>query len=96
MYLTRFTLNTALLVPLLLTAPAGLAEGRHDHAPHHDDDLAHRQYDSHVHGMGTLNLVADGSEVHIELDSPAANLVGFEHAPSSATDRAGWTRAFAG
>jgi hypothetical protein len=44
---------------------------------------SHRPQTSHVHGIAALNLVVDGKAVHIELNSPAANLVGFEHAPAS-------------
>jgi hypothetical protein len=33
--------------------------------------------------------------VHVELDSPAANIVGFEHAPSSETDHAALDKAVA-
>lgn len=53
-----------------------------------DEPHAHRPQTSHVHGSATLNLVADGEVVHIELISPAANLVGFEHVPVSETEHA--------
>ena len=43
----------------------------------------HREHGAHVHGIGQLNVVLDGSTLEIELDSPAMNLVGFEHAPRS-------------
>jgi hypothetical protein len=48
-----------------------------------DESHLHQQQTSHVHGIAALNLAVDGKAVHIELDSPAANLVGFEHAPVS-------------
>jgi len=48
----------------------------------------HRPQTSHVHGIAALNLVADGAVIHIELISPAANLVGFEHAPASEAEHA--------
>ena len=47
----------------------------------------HRQHASHVHGIGHLNVAVDGKVVYIELASPAANIVGFEHLPSSETER---------
>ena len=37
----------------------------------------------HEHGVASLNLVVDGNLVSLELDSPAANLVGFEHTPGT-------------
>ena len=40
-------------------------------------------HDAHVHGEATLNLVIDGNEFLLELESPAANLLGFEHAPQN-------------
>jgi hypothetical protein len=41
----------------------------------------------HVHGIGALNLAVDGTEVFIELHSPAADVFGFEHAPRTAEQR---------
>ena len=49
---------------------------------------SHRQQTGHVHGSAALNLVTDGAVIHIELISPAANLVGFEHAPASEAEHA--------
>lgn len=42
-----------------------------------------RQHGSHVHGVGKLNVALDGKDLIIELGSPAANIVGFEHAPKN-------------
>ncbi len=39
-----------------------------------------RQLDSHNHGEAELNVVIEGNQVSLALLSPAANLVGFEHA----------------
>ena len=47
-----------------------------------------RQHDSHAHGIGELNVVVEGDELAIELISPAANIVGFEHAPSNDEQKA--------
>jgi hypothetical protein len=47
----------------------------------------HRQLDAHVHGEALLDLAVEGPEVLIALTSPAANLVGFEHAPASEAER---------
>ncbi len=44
---------------------------------------ATRQHDSHTHGIGHLNVVLDGKELVLELRSPSANIVGFEHAPKN-------------
>ena len=56
-----------------------------------EDDDHHHQHgslDAHEHGVASLNLVVDGNQVSLELDSPAANLVGFEYQPSTDEDRA--------
>lgn len=42
-----------------------------------------RHHDSHVHGEGMLNIAIENKEIHIELESPAANIVGFEHSPQN-------------
>lgn len=47
----------------------------------------HREHGAHVHGVGQLNIALDGTQLEIELDSPAANLVGFEHAPRNAAEQ---------
>jgi hypothetical protein len=47
----------------------------------------HREHGAHVHGVGQLNVALDGTLLEIELDSPAANLVGFEHAPRNDTEK---------
>ena len=41
---------------------------------------------AHVHGIAELNLVLEGHDLHLELRSPAMNLVGFEHEPRSKAD----------
>lgn len=43
----------------------------------------HREHDAHEHGHGSLDVVADGDELVIELRIPAVNVVGFEHEPST-------------
>lgn len=80
-------LNTLLLAPLVLTIPVTSLAEEHEH------EHEHRQHDAHVHGIAGLNLALEGDEVHIELDSPAANIVGFEHAPSSEADHAALDKA---
>ncbi len=48
-----------------------------------DDAPTHRQHAAHAHGIGRLNLALENQELYVELHSPAANIFGFEHAPSS-------------
>ncbi len=42
-----------------------------------------REHSAHVHGIGQLNIALDGNDLMLELRSPAANIVGFEHAPET-------------
>jgi hypothetical protein len=46
----------------------------------------------HEHGKVTLNVALDGSTLSIELDAPAANVVGFEHPPRTADEHAAVAR----
>jgi len=80
-------LTLALAAPLMLIAPWASAGDDHDHE--------HRQQEAHVHGIAALNLALEGKELQLELDSPAANIVGFEHAPSSDEDQAAMDKAVA-
>ena len=49
---------------------------------------AERQLDAHNHGFGELNVAIEGQTVVIELNSPAFNIVGFEHSPETNKDKA--------
>jgi hypothetical protein len=66
--------------------PLAVAHAHDDHD--HDHDHAHGTLGAHEHGVAKLNAVLDGNTLELELDSPAMNLVGFEHAASTDTDKA--------
>ncbi len=61
------------LVPLFLAAAA--VGQSHDH----DHDELRRQAGVHVHGIAQLLVVADRDHLAITLETPAVNVVGFEH-----------------
>ena len=42
--------------------------------------------EAHVHGIAEINLVMEGEDLHLVFQSPAMNLVGFEHAPKTEAD----------
>ena len=71
-----------LALPFALLPGFVLAAGQHDHDHDHHDRLG-----AHEHGAAELDAALDGSMLEIELRSPAMNLVGFEHAPSSDADK---------
>jgi hypothetical protein len=47
------------------------------------EEHEHRHHGAHVHGVARLNVAIEGKELYLELESPAMNLVGFEHMPSN-------------
>ena len=97
MCLKRTVLTFSLLSFLVLVVPGAFAgeQQDHDHKHEQEHEDEHREHGAHVHGIAALNLALEGSEVHVELDSPAANIVGFEHAPSSEADHAALDKAVA-
>ncbi|MBJ9977458.1 DUF2796 domain-containing protein [Pseudomonas sp. S75] len=55
---------------------------------HDDHDEAHGTLPAHEHGVARLNVGLDGNTLELALESPAMNLVGFEHMPGSDADKA--------
>jgi len=49
---------------------------------------ARREAGAHVHGAGRLGIVIEGNTVSLELDTPAHDVLGFEHAPRTAQQKA--------
>ena len=47
----------------------------------------------HVHGLATLDIAVDGSELAITFRAPAINVIGFEHAPATADEKSAVARA---
>jgi len=74
---------------LLLALPFALLPLAMAHAaPEHDHDHEHGSLGAHEHGVGRLDVALEGRTLEFELDSPAMNIVGFEHAATSAEDKA--------
>jgi hypothetical protein len=48
-----------------------------------------RHHDAHVHGVAHLNAAVEGTRIHLEFTSPAANIVGFEHQPRTPEQKDG-------
>ena len=71
----------------LLTAFPLMAAAEEKHHHNHGDveeHGEHRDLGAHEHGVAELGLAADGQDLVIEFESPAANLIGFEHMPRTA------------
>ena len=47
----------------------------------------HKEHGAHAHGHGTLEVAAEGEELVLMLRVPGANVVGFEHEPSTDAER---------
>lgn len=76
----------ALLVAMaaLMSATVSAVEPAKDDKDHEQE---HRQLGAHVHGMASLKIALEEQAVAIELESPAANLVGFEHSPENVEEQ---------
>lgn len=77
---------------LLLALPFALlplvAAQAHEHGHDHDHEHSHDSLGAHEHGVASLNAALDGNVLELQLESPAMNLVGFEHAAKSDADKA--------
>lgn len=77
---------------LLLALPFALlpliAAQAHEHGHDHDHEHAHDSLGAHEHGVSSLNAALDGNLLELQFESPAMNLVGFEHAAKSDADKA--------
>jgi hypothetical protein len=47
-----------------------------------------RRHEAHEHGVARLNIAIEGENLFIEFTSPAINIVGFEHHPTTEKERA--------
>ena len=61
---------------------------KHDDEGHegHDEDK-HEEHGSHEHGAAHMTIAVGGNGLEIQLKTPAANILGFEHEASSAEDK---------
>ncbi|EXF43018.1 putative zinc-binding protein [Pseudomonas sp. BAY1663] len=74
-----------LALPVILL-PLSYSQAHEDH--HHHDHEQASSLGAHEHGAARLNAALDGDRLELEFDSPAINLLGFEHAPASDADEA--------
>jgi hypothetical protein len=71
----RFAIIAGLAVGLAAGSAAAAGESK-------------RELGAHEHGHGTFNVAIDGKTVAIELIAPGADIVGFEHAPTTDEQKA--------
>ncbi len=85
-YLRPNRLVLPALAGLLTAFPlmAGAEEEHHHDHDHTEKHAEHRDLGAHEHGVAELGFAADGQDLIVEFESPAANLIGFEHMPRTA------------
>jgi hypothetical protein len=49
-----------------------------------------RSAGQHLHGVARLTLVREGKALSVQLETPVFNLIGIEHEPATAAERAAW------
>lgn len=69
-------MRSLMLALSLISLPTLEASEGHSHA-----------LQAHEHGVAQLNVVLEAGQLDIELETPAANLLGFEHSPRSAKEQ---------
>lgn len=72
------------LIFSLFSMPAVSATGHEGHESHHDD---HREHEAHLHGHASLSIAQENNTIQVLFESPAVNLLGFEHAPSTTAEK---------
>jgi len=83
----------ALTMGLLISCYLGvnLSQASEKHEKEHGHDK--RQLESHEHGVSSLKMALEGQILEMELESPANDIVGFEHAPENKSQKAAIAKA---
>lgn len=87
------TLQRTLLGALGALTLAGTVCAASDKQSHDHNEQRTAGLGSHVHGEATLNIGQDGDQLLIEFESPAMNLIGFEHEPQTDSQKDSLARA---
>lgn len=66
---------------------SALGESEHKHNDHKHDHDEHEQHGSHEHGVAHLTIAVGGTGLDIALETPAANILGFEQDATSDQDK---------
>ena len=89
----------ALVVGIFITCCFSISSGQasekhakgHGHEKGHGHKKGHghekRQLESHEHGVSTLKIAFENQSLEMELESPANDIVGFEHAPENKSQK---------
>lgn len=66
---------------------SAMAHGNDSHSHDHSKANSRHNDAAHVHGQGELEIVQDGNGLFISLYSPLENVLGFERAPKTDSER---------
>ena len=72
------------LISAAIVAAYMLPMNLYAESSHHGD---HHKQEAHLHGLGEITLALEGDNIELNLESPAANIVGFEHRASTPDQR---------
>ena len=71
------------LITVFLLSSMSIAENSSQHNHGHSDKHSTSEQQAHLHGSAELTLALEGNSLEINLESPATNIVGFEHKATS-------------
>ena len=71
------------LVISSLFAVSGVVAQEQAHEHEHELDQGHEQHAAHVHGHAKLLVAVEGGVIEMMFETPAMNLLGFEHKPET-------------
>lgn len=80
----RFEFGRSALCALALFLPGGVVHAGDDH--HHDHDH-YVEAGAHEHGRGSLDIVVEGNLVLAELHAPSFDILGFEYAATTKSEK---------
>ena len=84
----KYVYSATTIIAVLSMLSMGLKAESLDH-----DGDDHHQQEAHLHGLVEMTLAIEGNTIELNLESPAANIVGFEHPASTPEQQASVTRA---
>jgi hypothetical protein len=82
--LTMMLISALSFSNFIAAQPQGAEYHNNHHHSHHMN--AQETVGAHIHGEALLMVALEGLRIHVELQSPAMNIVGFEHPARNATE----------
>ena len=83
-----YTLMLGLFITCCMVGYSSQASEKHEEHGHEK-----RQLERHEHGVSTLKIALEDQTLEMELEAPANDIVGFEHAPENKSQKAAIAKA---